>query len=78
MKHLVIVLGTPLYLILSILTGKLVYHILIPEVTFVGELSLLVVGGTKPDGAMAVAILIAMILMLIGCAIAHDWWENSL
>lgn len=78
MKHLVILLGTPLYLILSVLAGKLVYHILTPELTFVGELSLLVVGGTKPDGALALAILIVMILMLIGCAIVHDWWENSL
>lgn len=78
MKHLIILLGVPVYFILSILTGKLVYHILTPELTLVGDLSLLVVENTKPNGALALAILIVVILMLIGCTIAHDWWESHL
>lgn len=78
MKYLIILFGMPAYIILSILVGKFVYYLLTPDLTFIGEISLLAVEGAKVDGPTSLAVLVTVTLILTACVVTAELWEKQI
>jgi hypothetical protein len=77
MPYIIVLIITPIYMILSVLVGKLIYILLSPQYSFVSELGLLPVKSieniNKPDAAIVPAVILPCIMLTVYAGIIALW-----